>query len=135
MFLCQSVYGNLWPSGSFQVKGRGSNQREGSMPAALTQTLPCAEPAEGSGLNYPARCRGVSSGPKGLSSPGSVTALRQQMLSGHGVILTHLYSFWIGSYKHLGHGLGSDSRCVLLAWSEMLGMPHLHVEGLRGCCP
>lgn len=27
-------------------------------------------------------------------------------------------------------GLGSRGKCFLLAWSEMLGMPHLHVEGL-----
>jgi hypothetical protein len=31
-----------------------------------------------------------------------------------------------------GGRMGSDSRCFLLAWTEMLGMPHLHVEGLEG---
>jgi hypothetical protein len=32
-----------------------------------------------------------------------------------------LYTFW--------GGLGYKGRCFLLALSEMLGMPHLHVEG------
>lgn len=34
-----------------------------------------------------------------------------------------LYTFW--------GGLGSKGECFLLAWSEMLGKPHLHVEGLQ----
>ena len=42
---------------------------------------------------------------------------------------SHLYSSWIGSYIQFWGGLGFDSRCFLLTWSEMLGMPHLHVEG------
>jgi hypothetical protein len=47
--------------------------------------------------------------------------------------ITHaLYSFWIGSYNTVfGGGVGTDSGCFLLSWSEMLGMPHLHVEGLQ----
>ena len=57
------------------------------------------------------------------------------MLSGDEEIFTHFYSFWIGSYIDFWVGLGSDSRCFLLAWSEMLGMPHLHVEGLEGAVP
>jgi hypothetical protein len=51
------------------------------------------------------------------------------------VVLTQLYSFWIESYIHFWGGLGSRSRCFLLAWSEMLGIPHLHVEGLGGTAP
>lgn len=46
MFLCPSVYRNLWP---VQAKGSGSNQREGSVTAALACCYP--EPEEGSGLN------------------------------------------------------------------------------------
>lgn len=42
----------------------------------------------------------------------------------------HLYSFWIRSYIQIWSGLGSDSRCFLLIWSEMLGMPH--VDGIGG---
>lgn len=57
----------------------------------------------------------------------------------NGVILTQLCPFWIGSYTQFCGGFGFDSRCFLLAWSEMLGMPHLHMEGLQGfflhnCC-
>jgi hypothetical protein len=44
--------------------------------------------------------------------------------------LSYLHSFWIGSYIQFGGGLGSDSRCFRLAWSEMLGVPHLHMEGI-----
>jgi hypothetical protein len=56
-------------------------------------------------------------------------------LSNDGVTLTHLYSFWIGSYIQFWGGVGSDSRCFLLAWSEILGMSHLHVERLGGAVP
>lgn len=37
-------------------------------------------------------------------------------------IYIYIYIYW--------RGLGSDSRCFLLAWSEMLGVSHLHVGGL-----
>ena len=46
-------------------------------------------------------------------------------LSNDGVTLTHLYSFWIGSYIQFWGGLGLD----ILAWPEM---PRLHEEGLVG---
>ena len=72
---------------------------------------------------------------RAFSSPGSIPVLKRQMLSGDRVILTHLYFFWIGSYIHFGGGLGSDSRCFSLAWYEMSGMPHLHVEGLGSTAP
>jgi hypothetical protein len=61
------------------------------------------------------------------------------MLSGDRVIATHLDSFWIGSYIQFWDGLGSDSRCFLLASLEIFGMPHLHVgrslESLPLCDP
>jgi hypothetical protein len=57
------------------------------------------------------------------------------MFSDDGVILSHLYSFCIGSHIQFWAGLGSDSRCFLFVWSEMLGMPHLHAEGLGGVLP
>lgn len=53
------------------------------------------------------------------------------MLSDDGVILTQLYSFWIGAYIQFGVG-GSDSRCFLLARPEM---PHLQEKGLVGTAP
>jgi hypothetical protein len=64
--------------------------------------------------------------------PGSVTARRTDALR---VTVTHLHSFWVGSYRQFGGGLGSESRCFRLAWSEMLGMPHLHVGGIGGANP
>ena len=44
--------------------------------------------------------------------------------------ILHLYFLWIRPYIHFGVVWGSDNRYFLLVWSEMLGMPHLHVEGL-----
>ena len=72
---------------------------------------------------------------KSVIFPGSVTALIQQILSGNGVILTHLYSFWKGSYIHSGVQLVFNSRCFLLACSKISGMPHLHVEWLGSTAP
>lgn len=46
-----------------------------------------------------------------------------------------LYSLWTGSYVHFGGGLGCKTRCFLSAWSEMLGVPHRHVDGLPGAAP
>jgi hypothetical protein len=66
-----------------------------------------------------------------LSSPGSVTALIRLKFpddpwwsSSITLVLLDrvLYTFW--------GALGSDSRCFLWAWSEMLGMSHLHMDGL-----
>jgi hypothetical protein len=58
-------------------------------------------------------------------SSQAVLQLLWQMLSDDRVILTHLYSFWIGSYIQFWGGLGLD----ILAWPEM---PRLHEEGLVG---
>jgi hypothetical protein len=46
-----------------------------------------------------------------------------------GEIPRTLYSLWTGPYKHLGvHWYLKSAGFFLLAWSEMLGMPHLHEE-------
>lgn len=65
-----------------------------------------------------------------FSSLVAVLQFFWQTFSDDKVILTHLYSLWIDSYIQFRGWLGSDSRCFLLAWYEMLGMPHQHVEGL-----
>lgn len=54
------------------------------------------------------------------------------MLSDDRVILIHLYSIWTGSYIWYWGGLGSDSRCFLLAWPEI---PHLHEGRSVGTAP
>jgi hypothetical protein len=62
----------------------------------------------------------------------AVLQLLCQMLLDDRVVLTHLYCFQIGSSIQFWGGLGSESRCFLLAWSEMLGMSHLHEAGIEG---
>jgi hypothetical protein len=54
-----------------------------------------------------------------------VTVLIRQMLLGDGVILSHYLLLLDRILDTFWGELGSDSRCFLLAWSEMFGMPHL----------
>lgn len=64
----------------------------------------------------------------GVTAP-MTEALRRQSNS-H----TSLFLLDRNLYRVLGW-VGSDHRCFLLVWSEMLGMPLLHVEGLGGIAP
>lgn len=58
------------------------------------------------------------------------------MLSGDGVIITHIYSFWIGTYIYFWDGWDmTGDAFFLLVWFKMLGMTHLHVDEVSGHCP
>lgn len=50
------------------------------------------------------------------------------------VIITDFYSFWIKPCIYFVVGWGSDSSYLLLVWSEILKIPHLHVVVLRALC-
>lgn len=64
------------------------------------------------------------------TSPEYYSSIRQAC-SIFGEITHAPYSLWIGLINILRWGgVGSKDRCFLLAWSELLGMPHLHVEGV-----
>jgi hypothetical protein len=46
-----------------------------------------------------------------------------------------LYSLWTGSYIHFGVVWGLKADAFYWLGLALLGMPHLHIEGLWGSAP
>lgn len=63
---------------------------------------------------------------KRILFPRGHSSIRQTLLEPFDETNLVLYFLWIRSYIHFGVGW-----CFLLVWSEMLGMPHLYLEGLQ----